>query len=168
MGILSEEECRMKSHWMTNKDLPAVLGLEKMCFPVPWNEQEFRGYLSKNKIIAKIYEVNNSLVAYSMHELYKTKIDLISIAVHPKAQRRGVGTEIIKSIVSKLGPDRDLLEASVSDTNLNMHLFLRHLGFKAKKTLRVEGQDFYLFEYYHGKPLSYDRNRHLDEICEGI
>ena len=167
MGKIPKEECRMKSHWMTNKDLPAVLGLEKMCFPIPWNEQEFREYLDKRKIVTKIYEVKNSLVAYSMYELYKTKIDLISIAVHPKAQRKGVGTEIIKSIISVLNPQRNLLEASVSDTNLNMHLFLRHLGFKAKKTVRVEGQDFYLFQYFHGKSLRYDRAKHLDELCEG-
>ena len=138
---------------MTKQDMPAVLGLEKLCFPVPWNEQEFLGYLEKKNIIGKIYEVNNSLVAYVIYKFYKTKIDLISIAVHPKAQRRGVGTAIIKSLASKLGPRRNLIEVSVSDTNLTMHLFLRQLGFKAKKTLRVEGQDFYLFEYFHGKPL---------------
>jgi ribosomal-protein-alanine N-acetyltransferase len=165
MVILSEEECRMKYHWMTKQDMPAVLGLEKLCFPVPWTEQEFLEHLTKKNIIGKIYKINNSLVAYSIQELYNTKIELISLAVHPEFQRKGIGTKIVKSLISKLNSNRSLLEVSVSDTNLTMHLFLKHLGFKAKKTLKVEKQDFYLFEYFHGKPLSY--SKHFDEVCEG-
>lgn len=87
-----------------------------------------------------VAENGQDVVGYMIYELHKKKLELIKLAVAPGFQRKGVGTQLLKKIQSKLsGYRRTRVGTYINEQNLPAQLFFKANNWVAT---RVE-RDFY-------------------------
>lgn len=123
--------------WMIRRDMPAVLGIENESFEFPWTEDEFIRCLRQRDCIGMVAECSEQVVGFMIYELHRTRIHVLSFAVHPEFRRQSVGSAMITKLVSKLAYQRrNRIVLEVRETNLSAQLFFRSLGFRATGVLR--------------------------------
>jgi len=123
--------------WMIRRDMPAVLGIENESFEFPWTEEEFIRCLRQRDCIGMVAEYSEQVVGFMIYELHRTRIHVLSFAVHPEFRRQSVGSAMISKLVSKLAYQRrNRIVLEVRETNLAAQLFFRSLGFRATGVLR--------------------------------
>ena len=123
--------------WMIRRDMPAVLGIENESFEFTWTEDEFIRCLRQRDCIGMVAEYSEQVVGFMMSELHRTRIHVLSFAVHPDFRRQSVGSAMITKLVSKLAYQRrNRIVLEVRETNLSAQLFFRSLGFRATGVLR--------------------------------
>lgn len=123
--------------WMIRRDMPAVLGIENESFEFPWTEEEFIRCLRQRDCIGMVAEYSEQVVGFMIYELHRTRIHVLSFAVHPDFRRQSVGSAMITKLVSKLAYQRrNRIVLEVRETNLSAQLFFRSLGFRATGVLR--------------------------------
>ena len=117
--------------------MPAVLGIENESFEFPWTEEEFIRCLRQRDCIGMVAEYSEQVVGFMIYELHRTRIHVLSFAVHPEFRRQSVGSAMISKLVSKLAYQRrNRIVLEVRETNLAAQLFFRSLGFRATGVLR--------------------------------
>lgn len=148
-------ELTAKKHfvrWMVRRDMPEVLEIEKSCFEIPWDKDDFRGFLDTRNCIGMIAEHEDRVAGFMTYEILKSKFYLHSIAVHPGCRRQGIGSEMVLKLIGKLGTHgRNRIEAGVRETNLSALMFLRANGFRAAQIIKDcypgTNDDMYLMRY---------------------
>jgi ribosomal-protein-alanine N-acetyltransferase len=116
--------------WMVRSDLSSVVAIEKDVFDYPWSQQEFLIALRQRNCIGMVAERNEEVVGYIVYELHKTQIELLNLAVRPRSQRLGVGSEMIEKLKSKLAYERrSKISLELRERNLDGQLFFRNAGF---------------------------------------
>ena len=140
--------------WMIRRDMPRVLEIENRCFDNPWTEDDFIRCLLHRNCIGMVAEVGDGTSGFMIYELHKNRLHLLSLAVDPIYQRRGIGSVMLRKLTNKLSRDRRnriMLEAS--ERNLDAHLFFRKIGFKAISVLKdfydASKDDAYLMQFKH-------------------
>ncbi|MDX1948703.1 MAG: ribosomal protein S18-alanine N-acetyltransferase [Pirellulaceae bacterium] len=125
---------------MIRRDMPEVLNIENGSFEFPWSEEDYIRCLRQRNCIGMVAEHNERVVGFMIYELHKNRLHILNFAVHDQLRRRGIGTQMIRKLVSKLSPQRrNRIMLEVRETNLAAQLFFRDLGFRAISLLR----DFY-------------------------
>lgn len=85
----------------TNKDYLAIEEIERLVFDKPKTRKEFESRLNNNPnpyfIVA---ELNGKVVGYAMGYDVKGKLYNCFFAVHPKFQRKGIGTLLLKETLA--------------------------------------------------------------------
>lgn len=148
-----------KVRWIVKNDISRVVEIERECFPRPWGEEDFSECLRRRQNIGKVAEVDGAIVGFMLYELGQKKISVINIAVCKAQRRSGIGRTLVRHLQSKLSNPKYWLsvEARVMDDNLEAHLFLKGLGFRAVAVDRdffsdEDGScDSYLFVYDHDR-----------------
>lgn len=148
----------VRVRWMTGRDHPAVLTIERKSFDCPWSAAEFLEYLGQPDSIGMVAEIDEFVVGYMVFKLGQKRIELLNLAVAPTCRRRGVGCALIDHLTAKLiqpgANRRQRIVTYVRERNLAAQLFFRALGFRAVRVLRdyYDGcdDDAYRFEYRHG------------------
>ena len=126
--------------WMIRRDMLEVLAIEQEAFEFPWSEDDFARCLRQRNCIGMVAEMSDSIVAFSVYELHRTRLHVLNFAVLRSHRRLGVGTQMMAKLTAKLAPDRrNRIVLEVRETNLAAQLFFRSLGFRAVSVLR----DFY-------------------------
>ncbi len=126
--------------WMIRRDMPEVLTIESQAFEFPWSEDDFVRCLRQRNCIGMVAEHNERVVGFMIYELHKNRLHILNFAVHEEMRRRGIGSQMIRKLVSKLSPQRrSRIMLEVRETNLGAQLFFRDVGFRAISLLR----DFY-------------------------
>jgi ribosomal-protein-alanine N-acetyltransferase len=126
--------------WMIRRDMPEVLAIEQAAFEFPWSEDDFIRCLRQRNCIGMVAEHNERVVGFMIYELHKNRLHILNFSVHDQFRRRGVGTQMIRKLISKLAPQRrNRIMLEIRETNLGAQLFFRDLGFRAISLLR----DFY-------------------------
>ena len=75
---------------MTATDVPAVLDIEKVSFPLPWNTERFTSLLSgPNGATCVVLENSGRIVSYFVVELRAESTHILNLAVHPEHRRKG-------------------------------------------------------------------------------
>ena len=92
--------------WLIRKDLPTICDIENECFDVPWSEDDFARELRGRNAIGMVAQVGASVVGYIVYNLEKEKLRIADLAVDPRWQGRGVGSQIIQRMVEKLSIQR--------------------------------------------------------------
>lgn len=142
--------------WMIRRDMPEVLDIESRSFEFPWSEHDFIRRLRKTNCIGQVAEIgpkDHEIVAgFMIYELHRTRLHLLSLAVHPAYRRRGVGTALTNKLIGKLSFQRRrriLLE--VRETNLPAQQFFRRQEFRAISIMQNfyddTPEDAYLMQY---------------------
>ncbi|MCS7239531.1 MAG: ribosomal protein S18-alanine N-acetyltransferase [Thermoguttaceae bacterium] len=148
----TQERLQVHIRWLIRRDLPEVLAIEKESFEFPWSEAEFADCLSRRNCVGMVAQHGQRIVGYMIYELGKTRIHLLNLAVAPSYRRRGVGSQMIAKLISKLAPEqREKIFLEVRESNLVAQLFFRANGFRATSVLRNfyedSPEDAYLMEY---------------------
>ena len=139
---------------MLRRDMPSVLAIEDQSFEFPWNEDQFIRCLRQRDCIGMVAERNEEVAGFMIYELHKTRIHILSFAVHPDFRRQMVGTAMVEKLVSKLAYQRrNRIVLEVRESNLDAQLFFKKLGFRCTGVLKdfYEDcpEDAYLFQYRH-------------------
>lgn len=138
--------------WMIRRDMPEVLGIEQEAFEFPWSEEDFTRCLRQRNCIGMVAEIADSVVAFMIYELHRSRLHMINFAVTRSHRRLGIGTHMLDKLIGKLTPDRrGRIVLEVRETNLPAQLFFRALGFRATSVLkdfyRDSTEDAYLMQY---------------------
>jgi [ribosomal protein S18]-alanine N-acetyltransferase len=138
---LSQQDLlRMHVRWMIRRDMNEVLGIEQEAFEFPWSEEDFTRCLRQRNCIGMVAEIADSVVAFMIYELHRTRLHVLNVAVARSHRRLGIGTQMMRKLAGKLSPDRrDRIVLEVRERNLPAQLFLRTQGFRAVSVLK----DFY-------------------------
>lgn len=169
---------------MKQSDLKHLLKIENLSFPDPLQDKEFEHILRKRLTFCLVAELetkkpesskskalfSKQIIGYVIFDTEaKKQINLISIAVTPSFRRKGVGTNLVQGVFAKLGDTRKRVGITISDQDLDAHLFFQSLRFKAVGVLRDffgSGHDGYEFVYRSSYP--YGHNSNAQESCKGI
>jgi ribosomal-protein-alanine N-acetyltransferase len=138
--------------WMIRRDMPEVLAIESQSFEFPWSEEDFIRCLRQRNCIGMVAEHNERVVGFMIYELHKNRLHILNFAVNEQLRRRGIGSQMIRKLVSKLSRERrNRVMLEIRETNLAAQLFFRDLGFRAVSVLRAfyedTPEDAYLMQY---------------------
>jgi ribosomal-protein-alanine N-acetyltransferase len=138
--------------WMIRRDMPEVIGIEREAFEFPWLEEDFTRCLRQRNCIGMVAELADSVVAFMIYELHRSRLHMLNFAVLRSHRRLGVGTQMMEKLIAKLTPDRrGRIQLEVRETNLPAQIFFRSLGFRATSVLkdfyRDSTEDAYLMQY---------------------
>lgn len=147
-----------KTHvrWMIRRDMNEILAIERMSKAgssvEPWSEEVFVKHLRRRDTIGMVVERNDQVVGFMLYELHSKRLDVLRFELAPDARGRGLGRRMMEKLIGKLTAQRrNRIRIVVSENNVTMQTFLRHMGFRAVSVLRdtyggTDG-DHYVFEY---------------------
>ncbi len=138
--------------WMIRRDMAEVMAIEQEAFEFPWSDEDFTRCLRQRNCIGMVAELADSVVAFMIYELHRSRLHVLNFAVLRSHRRLGVGTQMLEKLIGKLTPDRrGRIVLEVRETNLPAQLFFRSLGFRATVVLKDfyqdSTEDAYLMEY---------------------
>ncbi len=89
---------------MNLDDLPVVLQIDRLSFPLPWPERSYRYELTKNPasslLVAEINGVvPNEVIGFIGCWLIAEEVHISTIAVHPYYRRQGVGEKLLLNVL---------------------------------------------------------------------
>ncbi len=125
---------------MIRRDMPEVLAIEEEAFEFPWSEEDFTRCLRQRNCIGMVAEMAESVVAFMIYELHRSRLHVLNFAVLRSHRRLGIGSQMLQKLVGKLSPERrNRILLEVRERNLPAQLFFRSNGFLAISVLK----DFY-------------------------
>ena len=140
MRSTHEERLRIHVRWMIRRDMREVLDVEREAFEFPWSDEDFTRCLRQRNCIGMVAESGDSVVAFMIYELHRSRLHVLNFAVARSHRRLGIGTRMMEKLVGKLSPERrSRIVLEVRETNLPAQLFFRSLSFRAISVLK----DFY-------------------------
>ncbi|MGH2621354.1 MAG: ribosomal protein S18-alanine N-acetyltransferase [Anaerolineales bacterium] len=121
---------------MTLEDLPGVLEIDRVSFPVPWPERSYRFELIDNPaaqlfVAETLDEAESQVVGFIGYWLIGDEVHISTFAIHPDYRKQGIGESMM---VRALGTARTrgaalaTLEVRVSNLPA-IHLYEK-LGFE--------------------------------------
>lgn len=152
MTIRTQTAMKILTRWLIRRDLQTVLDIDRDSFWEPWGEDAFLEKLRQRNCIGMVAvqgeKKNEKIVGFMVYELWKEKLVLLRLAVHPEHRRQGVGRAMLDRLVAKLSLQRRH-EAwfEVPEENLAAQLWLRACGWRCQATVEsaaCEG-NFYWF-----------------------
>jgi ribosomal-protein-alanine N-acetyltransferase len=137
---------------MIRRDMPEVLEIEQEAFEFPWSEEDFTRCMRQRNCIGMVAEIADSVVAFMIYELHRSRLHVLNFAVRRSHRRLGIGTQMMEKLVAKLSPERrSRIVLEVRERNLPAQLFFRSLGYRAISVLKDFYQDTtedaYLMQY---------------------
>ena len=131
---------RVQLRWMIRRDMAEVLEIEQEAFEYPWSDEDFTRCLRQRNCIGMVAEAGDSVVAFMIYELHRTRLHVLNFAVRRSHRRFGVGRQMMEKLSTKLSAERrDRILLEVRERNLPAQLFFRSLGYRAISVLK----DFY-------------------------
>ncbi|MFM8284623.1 MAG: ribosomal protein S18-alanine N-acetyltransferase [Planctomycetaceae bacterium] len=137
---------------MIRRDMAEVLEIEREAFEFAWSEEDFTRCLRQRNCIGMVAEMAESVVAFMIYELHRSRLHVINLAVRRSHRRLGIGTLLLDKLAAKLTPDRrDRILLEVRERNLPAQIFFRSLGYRAISVLKDfyedTTEDAYLMQY---------------------
>jgi ribosomal-protein-alanine N-acetyltransferase len=140
--VATSEQERLQIHvrWMIRRDMTEVLEIEQEAFEFPWSDDDFTRCMRQRNCIGMVAEMADSVVAFMIYELHRSRLHVLNFAVRRSHRRLGIGTQMMEKLVGKLTPERrSRIVLEVRERNLPAQLFFRTLGYRAISVLK----DFY-------------------------
>jgi ribosomal protein S18 acetylase RimI-like enzyme len=128
---------------MKRDDLSSVIKMQQISGE--FSENHTQEFINRTNAICNVVEVEKKVVGFIFYEIDAVKIEIDSLLVDPSFRRRGIGTELISKLTSKLNKKRRTIEFKVSEYDLPLHLFLKKAGFKATGVIKNHASSDYLF-----------------------
>ena len=140
MATTEADRLRIQLRWMIRRDMPEVLAIEQEAFEFPWSDEDFTRCLRQRNCIGMVAEVGDSVVAFMIYELHRTRLHVLNFAVRRSHRRLGIGSQMMGKLFAKLSVERrDRILLEVRERNLPAQVFFRSLGYRAISVLK----DFY-------------------------
>lgn len=85
---------------MTLQDLPDVLEIDRVSFPVPWPERSYRFELIENPaaqlfVAEKSDEAESQVVGFIGYWLIGDEVHISTFAIHPDYRKQGIGESML-------------------------------------------------------------------------
>jgi [ribosomal protein S18]-alanine N-acetyltransferase len=105
-------------------DLPELAELERRCFPGDaWNEASLGAEVQRPGTLFRVIEVEGRVVASALGWWILDEVEVMRVAVHPDAQRRGLGRQVLQDL-EQARPDLEYALLEVRDDNhAAIHLY---------------------------------------------
>jgi ribosomal-protein-alanine N-acetyltransferase len=137
---------------MTSEDIPRLLEIEHVCFPVPWSGAMFVSQLGLGDIaINLVLREEGSIIGYAVAWAAAGEIHLLSIAILPEKRGRGLADKLLDEVVERgkeKGGERVILEVRIG--NAAARRFYEKRGFRhvgeRKGYYRDSGEDAIVME----------------------
>jgi ribosomal-protein-alanine N-acetyltransferase len=89
---------------MTPDDLPVVLMIDRLSFPLPWPERSYRFELTKNPashlMVAELDDANpQTVIGFIGCWKVADEVHISTLAVHPDHRRQGVGERLLQEML---------------------------------------------------------------------
>lgn len=144
----------IKIRWALQSDIRRMIDIEKKCFDIPWDSEDFKYALSQRNTISMVACKEDRVIGHFVYQIFLNEIVLLNLAIIPRYQRKGFGRKMVEYIKSKLKGAmtfRSHIRLLCSDRNLSAHLFFKACGFKADKIEHHAfglGHDGYQFKFW--------------------
>ena len=84
----------------TEEDIPQITELEKLCFPICWQEKDFRYELKENPYSHSfVEEEDGKIVAFGGLWVIFERGEVTKISVHPEKRREGRGQRMLQKLI---------------------------------------------------------------------
>ncbi len=87
--LMKNEEAVIRQ--MKMEDIPGIINIETLCFPVPWTHHAFRMEMRNKLAVYKVADINSEIAAYGGMWLIMDEAHITNVAVHPKQSGNGFG-----------------------------------------------------------------------------
>lgn len=115
---------------MQSEHVPAVAELEKICFLDPWSEKSVASELDNPLSYWLIWEEDGTVLGYVGSQTVLGETDMMNVAVHPDARRKGIAEALILALVEGLREKKShCLTLEVRASNLPAINLYEKLGF---------------------------------------
>jgi ribosomal-protein-alanine N-acetyltransferase len=124
---------------LSYSDLPQVIAIERHSFPTPWSLAMFVLELSKPSgvCLAAVErepgKPRDRLIGYLICSRYDRVWHLMNIAIEPARRRQGLGTELLKEMLERAGPEEPYT-LEVRTSNAAAITLYEQFGFRAAGT----------------------------------
>ncbi len=108
--------------------MPMVSQLEELCFPDPYPPYFLEQLAGANPETFLVAECEDGIVGYTVADRWRDHNHLVSIAVHPRKRRTGVGRTLLGELENILGSG--LLRLELRNSNVAAMEFYLARGFK--------------------------------------
>jgi ribosomal protein S18 acetylase RimI-like enzyme len=130
------------TRWMNRSDMDVVSELRVSC---GMREEILDKTVSDPRCICKVAESSGDIVGFMAYKNGKRRIRILEIAVHPEKIRRGVATNMLLSLASRVSFDIKSVEATVTEDNLAAQMLLKKVGFEAVEIIKSKNTSQYRF-----------------------
>lgn len=97
-------------------DLPAVLVIERACYPHPWSERLFLDELSESVADIVVALLEGEVTGYLCTRRIADEMEVLNLAVAPTRQGRGIGRRLLHHVLSGVtGVTQVFLEVRVGN-----------------------------------------------------
>lgn len=115
---------------MQAEHVPEVAELEKICFLDPWSEKSVASELDNPLSYWLVWEEDGKVLGYVGSQTVLGETDMMNVAVHPDARRKGVAEALILALVEGLREKKShCLTLEVRASNLPAINLYEKLGF---------------------------------------
>ena len=120
----------MEIRKMTDREVPQVAELEKLCFSQPWSEKSVAGELDNPLALWLVAMEGDRLAGYVGSQTVMDETDMMNLAVAPQFRRQGVGKALVNALVASLKElGSRCLTLEVRDSNGPARALYAKLGF---------------------------------------
>jgi ribosomal protein S18 acetylase RimI-like enzyme len=127
---------------MTTNDLSAVVQIEEDSFRNAWTVTDFRREMQLRNAFIKVVADSEGItvLGFNCVRYHATGFTIENMAVAVQYRRKGICTLLMDDLKQMLGREfnkqRNCVVHQVSELNLEMQLFLRACGFRARNVIR--------------------------------
>lgn len=79
-----------------------VAALEAICFDDPWSERSVAGELGNPLSLWLVFVDGENILGYVGSQTVMDETDMMNVAVHPDARRKGIAEKLIDALVDRL------------------------------------------------------------------
>ena len=120
----------MEIRKMTDREVPQVAELEKLCFSQPWSEKSVAGELDNSLALWLVAMEGDRLAGYVGSQTVMDETDMMNLAVAPQFRRQGVGETLVNALTASLKElGSRCLTLEVRDSNGPARALYAKLGF---------------------------------------
>ena len=149
--VVPVRQCEIRR--LDSGDLQGVRRVERACFRDPWGRAWLEGLLVDCRIGALVAVLDGKVAGYVVYRLGERHLELLSLAVHPRARLRRIGTGLAAAVLRRLDSERTAVVAYVWERAPVATQFFASCGFVASGTAGQPGRGFYRFVFRRGWPL---------------
>ena len=116
---------------VSESDLSTIVDIENLSFSAPWPHFMFKSQLGNPGFV--LYEQDGITKGYVIVDIIDSRVHLMSIAVHPKYQRCGIGTKLLDWCID-FGKmyGASIITLEVREKSRNVQVFYLKNGFNVQ------------------------------------
>ncbi len=132
----------MRVREATDRDLPRILEIERLCFAQPWTLDSFRRelLLPFSRILVAVengVSARDQPVGFLCRWMVADECHILNIAVHPDYRRHGIATMLMgQSISEAKAKESEFVTLEVRRSNLAARRLYRKLNFEEQRLRR--------------------------------